>query len=122
MAAKPSILIVDDEIDLGEILADYLESHFVTKVIANPVEALQTIEKDRFDLIISDISMPLVDGFQILACVQKAQPETPVIVLTGNALGDPLTQEALKRGAKGIITKPFSTPDDVIAYLKQFLR
>ncbi len=121
MPELPKVLIVDDEQDLGDILADYLEDEFTCSVCSNPEKALHLIKDTTFDIVISDMHMPKVDGFQIIEVVSKQQPDTPVILLTGNSRNDPIVIEALEKGAKGIITKPFNSPQEVLDYLKKFI-
>jgi len=121
MSELPTILIIDDEADLGEILADYLEDDFECTVCSDPRVAVDQIKAKSFDLVISDMHMPVISGFDIIKVMQEKHPDTPVILLTGNAKDDPLVQEALEKGAKGIITKPFDSPDTVLVYLKKFI-
>ncbi|MFK7825035.1 MAG: response regulator [Oligoflexales bacterium] len=121
MSDLPGILIVDDEVDLGEILADYLEDDFECTVCSNPVNAIKLIKENTYDLVISDMHMPNVNGFEIIELVKKVQPDTPIILLTGNSKNDPIVQEAIAKGASGIITKPFNSPDEVLEYLKKFI-
>lgn len=121
MSDLPHILIIDDEIDLGEILGDYLEDDFECTICSNPVDGRELIKTNAYALIISDMHMPDVNGFDIIEAVKQHQPETPVIVLTGNSQNDPIVQEAMEKGAKGLITKPFNSPNEVLLYLKKFL-
>lgn len=121
MSDLPDILIIDDEEDLGEILADYLEDSFRCTVHSNPNEAIAQIEQSRFSLIISDLHMPALSGLAIIDAVKKHQPETPVLILTGDSPGDPQVLKALEHGARGVISKPFHSPDEVIEYLKSML-
>ena len=121
MSDLPTILIIDDEVDLGEILADYLEDDFDCTVCSDPQEGLELIQQKTFSLVISDMQMPNVSGFEIIDMMTKKQPDTPVILLTGNSRNDPIVEEALKKGARGVITKPFNSPDEVIDYLKKFI-
>ena len=118
----PSILIVDDEEDLGEILGDYLEDDFVCAVFSDPKQAVEALKNKTFNLVISDMHMPEITGFDIIEVSKKTQPDTPVILLTGNSRDDPIVKEAVSKGANGIITKPFQSPEDVLQYLKSFLK
>ena len=121
MPDLPKILIIDDEEDLGEILADYLEDDFDCTVCSDPAKGVEYINNQSFSLVISDMHMPEINGFKIIETVKEKQPQTPVILLTGNARHDPIVVEALNKGATGIITKPFDSPDEVMNYLKSFI-
>lgn len=121
MSELPTILIVDDEVDLCEILADYLEDDFNCTVSSSPENALNLIKENSYDLVISDMHMPNVNGFEIIEAVKTKRPDTPVIILTGNSKTDPIVQDAITKGASGIITKPFSSPDEVLEYLRKFI-
>ena len=76
---------------------------------------------DTFDIIISDLNMPGVTGMQIIEKAKKAQPDTPIVILTGAAADDPQVKQALELGAKGLITKPFDKPKTVSQYLLGFI-
>lgn len=119
MNSKPTILIIDDEYDLGEILGDYLEDDFQCQVLSEPSKALEKIKEEHFSLIISDLHMPDVSGMDIIAKAKEHQPSTPIILLTGSSKDDPVVREALEAGASGVITKPFRSPAEVIEYLKE---
>lgn len=121
MSELPKILIIDDEKDLGEVLADYLEDDFSCTICSDPEEAVRHIKHEIFQLIISDLHMPVIDGMAIIGIVKDHQPDTPVVLLTGNAPYDPIVVAAMKKGASGVISKPFESPDDVITYLKSMI-
>lgn len=120
MHERPKVLIIDDERDLSEILADYIEDEFNCQICDNSEEALNIIRDKKFDLIISDMQMPKVDGTRIIEHSLAHQPKTPVLILTGSLENDPIISRALEKGAKGVITKPFNSPAEVLNYLKKF--
>lgn len=121
MPDLPKIMIIDDEADLAEVLADYLEGTFACQVCSVPQDALIRLAEERFDLIISDLHMPGVDGFAIITQAVKHQPATPVILLTGSSSSDPDVTKAVAMGAKGVLTKPFSSPNEMVHYLLSFI-
>jgi DNA-binding NtrC family response regulator len=102
------ILIIEDEPSirrvLVKILAEEDKSHKIDEA-ENGIDAINKIKKDSYDLIISDIKMPKVDGIEVLDFSVKNIPETPVIMISGH--GDlELAVESMKKGAFDYISKP----------------
>ena len=84
-ADRKRILIVDDEIDACDAISCYLKRKgFETKVAHNGCEALQTLQKTKPHLIILDVVMPIMDGFEFLQSLRADRQyyKTPVIMLT----------------------------------------
>ncbi len=101
------ILIVDDEAGMREFLSIFLEREgFQVESAQDGQEALEAAEKTPFDLIISDLRMPTMDGVRLLEGLRKFQPEIPVILMTAYASAESAI-EAMKLGAYDYITKPF---------------
>ena len=101
------ILIVDDEIPNLVSLSALLEEEYEVLMATNGVEALALAESRRPDLIILDINMPDMDGFEACKRLKEnpATAETPVLFLSG--LGDRINEEkGLRLGAVDYITKP----------------
>ncbi len=104
---KGKILIVEDEKSMLEVLRILLEgeNHEVTSA-SNGLEGLSYINKDIFDLVITDMKMPKVNGFELLRKIKETSPDTIVIMIT--AFGTTETAiEAMKLGAYDYINKPF---------------
>lgn len=101
------ILVVDDERGMREFLAIMLqkESHEVTSA-ANGREALEQIGQKTFDIVITDLRMPQIDGIDVLKTVKESAPETVVIMITAYASPETAV-EAMKQGAYDYLTKPF---------------
>ena len=104
---KGKILIVEDEKSMREVLKMLLEGEqYDVTSASDGLEGLTYIGKDIFDLVITDMKMPKVDGFEILKKVKEIAPETIVIMIT--AFGTTETAiEAMKLGAYDYINKPF---------------
>jgi len=106
---KYTILIVEDEEDIQIFLKSYLSNYYNILVAENGLEGLQRIKLQEPDLVISDVMMPLMDGFVLCEKI-KSDPETchiPVLLLT--ALGDDKNLiKGLETGADEYISKPFS--------------
>ncbi|MGH7376207.1 MAG: response regulator, partial [Candidatus Methylomirabilales bacterium] len=105
------ILVVDDEAGMRDFLSILLqrEGHRVVAA-ANGKEALRLAREGRFDLAISDIRMPQLDGVGLLEGLREADPEMPVILITAFASASS-TIEAMKQGAFDYLTKPFKVEE-----------
>ncbi|MBI4823781.1 MAG: sigma-54-dependent Fis family transcriptional regulator [Nitrospirae bacterium] len=104
---KSKILIVEDEKNMREVLKILLEGEGYEVVTAHDgIDGLGCIQKDIFDLVISDIKMPGVDGFGILKKLHEVSPETFVIMITAFGTTESAV-EAMKLGAYDYIYKPF---------------
>ena len=107
------ILIVDDELVVRDSLARWFESEDFEVVTApSAPEALDRIAHSRFDLALVDIKMPGVDGIELQQRLRQADPDLPVIIMTGYASVETAVK-ALKNGAYDYITKPFD-PDELV--------
>ncbi|MBI5042507.1 MAG: sigma-54-dependent Fis family transcriptional regulator [Nitrospirae bacterium] len=101
------ILVVDDERSMRDFLSIMLKKagYDVTTAVDGE-EAVKVLHKDIFDLVITDLKMPKVDGLQVLKTVKELSPDTVVIVITAFASTE-TALEAMKEGAYDYITKPF---------------
>lgn len=101
------VLVVEDDLSLCEALCDTLEIGGYRVLSArNGTEALLRLELDRFKLVVSDVQMPVMDGFQLLKNIQHKYSETPVLLMT--AFGTiPKAVEAIQAGASDYLIKPF---------------
>jgi two-component system response regulator FlrC len=107
------ILVADDEPGLREFLADSLEleGHEVVAA-ADGAEAAKLLDERGFDLVITDLNMPVMGGMDLVRKVSAEQPEVQVIVLTAH--GTVATAvEAMKRGAFDFLQKPIASPDEL---------
>ena len=106
LTRKKLILVIDDEPAIRETIKEFLvDEGFEVQLAANGVDALNIIKKIEFDLIITDLSMPGMDGFTLIKHTKPIQPLTPVIVLTGQGTAENAIN-ALQIGAYDFVTKP----------------
>ena len=99
------ILIVDDEEAIRVVLRDILEyENYLIEEADCASKALAVLEKEKFDIVISDIKMPGMGGIELLSKIQGLC-DTPVIMITGHGDIDTAV-EAIKKGAYDYITKP----------------
>ncbi|EFK12092.1 sigma-54 interaction domain protein [delta proteobacterium NaphS2] len=105
------ILVVDDEESMREFLEIMLarENYHVVSA-SDGEEAIRILEKDRFDLVITDIRMKSVDGLGVLRKVKAVSPQTVVVLISAFATAQTAV-EAMKEGAYDYIPKPFKVHD-----------
>ncbi len=123
--SKPKVLVVDDEEALRFLLASELEAEaFEVQSAGDGDEAIDLVRGmtergERFDIVLLDIKMPRVDGFEVLKYVKGNAPETKVIMLTAyadvkNAI------ESLRLGASDFVSKPYDL-DDILTSINRAL-
>ncbi|MBI5602311.1 MAG: response regulator [Deltaproteobacteria bacterium] len=106
----PRILVVDDKARIREACKSVLEEcGYEVSLASNGLEALASIPAEHYDIILLDLMMPEMSGFEVLAKVKSLDPDTVVIVITGYATLEH-SVDAMKKGAFDFIPKPF-TPD-----------
>jgi len=106
------ILVVDDDDVIREALQRLLEGWgYAVETFANGYVAIERLQQDEFDLVLTDLKMPKIGGMEVLENIQELQPEVPIIIITGFATIDTAV-EAMKKGAVDYVAKPF-TPDDI---------
>lgn len=101
------ILVVDDEASVRELLRRGLSQigHFLVDVASNGLEAIEKIEKNLFDLVLTDLKMPEMGGIELLKTIKGTRPELTVIIMTAHGSIETAV-EAMKKGADDYITKP----------------
>jgi DNA-binding NtrC family response regulator len=117
---KASILIADDERTIRETVSAILvDEGFDTDMVADGKEALELLSRKNFDLLITDLRMPNMDGLELIKNSMQICPQTSVIIITAYASIESAI-EALRLGAYDYIIKPFNH-DDLIMRVKRLL-
>lgn len=114
------VLIVDDEPIIREVVREFFElENFVVTEAESGHEALEFIDKETFDCVISDVRMPNGDGIELAKQLLKRQsPKPKLVLITGYSdIGD---YNAKELGVQKIIFKPF-VPDQLISAVKECL-
>ncbi len=113
------ILVVDDEAALREMLKKGLTQigGFSVEVAQNGFEAIEKVEKDIYDLVLTDLKMPEMDGIELLKTIKGTRPEVMVIMMTAHGSVETAV-EAMKIGANDYITKPIDLNDLVLRVSK----
>ncbi|MCB9800038.1 MAG: response regulator [Candidatus Omnitrophica bacterium] len=117
LMSDSKILIVDDDVALGMETEEILKEHGYQKIryISDPRQAEDVFREFRPDLMMLDIRMPHMDGFQVLEQLREIRKETfvPVLVLTGES--DPnICEKALAAGATDFLSKPMNIPEALV--------
>jgi len=119
MAEK--ILVIDDELDMLTLLRMIIEDNtdYEVETTNSPTEGIKLIKEKDFDLVITDLKMPGMDGMELFDEFRDIKPEIPVIIIT--AYGSPeIAGEALKKGVTDFVTKPFRK-DSILFTMKRVL-
>lgn len=115
------ILIVDDELKMQALITLCIQStDFEMEMASSGDEAIQLLEDDQFDLVLLDIMMPGMDGFQVLKQMKQRGSVVPVIILSALGETDQIV-EGLNLGAYDYVTKPFE-PKELVARVHSVLR
>ena len=115
------ILLVEDDLLFGETLIDMLEDEgHCVKHVPNGDDALETTYKEKFDLYLLDINVPLLDGLSLLKALREAGDNTPAIFLTSRKDKESL-QKGFLHGGDDYLTKPFDM-DELLLRIEALLR
>lgn len=108
------VVIVDDEVQIGNLLAEYLlRMDIGALAFSKASEALEYVQKEQVSLVITDIDMPGINGFQLLRMLRQVKPQIQVILMTGYPDKERYSR-AKSEGAVTVLVKPLAT--------KEFLR
>lgn len=115
----PQILVIEDDDDIAEIEQDYLEiNNYIVTRAANGMDAMDLMKHNNYDLVILDIMLPGMNGFQILKQIRE-DIDIPIIMVT--AKNETLDKvKGLGFGADDYLTKPFD-PAELVARVKSHL-
>ncbi len=114
MENKPSILVVDDDKGIRDGLQRILAGHgYEVGMVGTAEDALVVLDNERFDLVLTDLQMPGMDGLTLLDEVKRRSPNTPVVMITAHGSMDTVVQ-ALRRGVSDFVSKPFR-PDELVS-------
>jgi DNA-binding NtrC family response regulator len=115
---KPIVLIVDDEPSVRETLEILLKDDYETVSVSNGMEAVEVVKTLPVDLVLMDINLPLMDGFEAFKMIKETETDTGVVVISASDSAQKAVH-ALKMGAYDYITKPFDTAD-LLTTLKRY--
>jgi two-component system response regulator CpxR len=119
--ADHRLLIIDDDVRLSEMLVEYLAPEGIElTAVASGIQGLRSAQREDYELIILDVMLPGLSGFDVLKQLREAGSKTPVLMLT--ARGDDVDRiVGLDLGADDYLPKPFN-PRELLARIKAILR
>ena len=119
--AEKRILIVDDEEEIRDLLEfDIAHSGYITDTASNGEEGLKKALQNNYDLIILDVMMPKINGFDVCKNIRLAHIDTPILMLTAKGTIDDKTQ-GFEKGADDYLVKPFDIKE-VLLRIRALLR
>lgn len=118
---NPHVLVVDNELEIRDLVKVHLrDAQMQVSTAASGKDAISILQHDTIDLIVLDLMMEYMDGWDVLRYLQSRQMDTPVIVLSARHMEEDKI-ETLGLGADDYVTKPFS-PGELVARIKALLR
>ncbi len=119
--AASKILLVEDDLNFGDVLKSYLEMHdFEVDWVTDGQQGLERFEKDAYALCILDVMMPRMDGFTLGQKIRETDGEIPMVYLTAKVLKEDVVK-GLRIGADDYITKPFN-PQELLLRIQNILK
>ena len=113
------ILVVDDEPGIALLCQRVLSrAGYDVTALTDPREAIEYLQHNHIDLLLVDIRMPEIDGFDVISRAQRAQPDVAVLVMTGFGTVETAIR-ALRQGVDGLVLKPFDRSEELIESVKQ---
>ena len=120
VARHPRVVVVDDQLAMAEMIAEGLmDLEFDAVPLSSGADAIARVEAGNVDAIVTDLRMPGVDGFAVLAASRRDDADRPVIVMTAYSAVDSAV-DSIRRGAYHYLTKPFKI-DELALFLRRAL-
>ena len=120
-AAKPKILLCEDDPNLGMVLKNYLELNEYDVILERDGRlGLAAFQREKFDICLLDVMMPNMDGFALAEEIRDVNPDVPLFFLSAKTMKDDIIQ-GYKLGADDYITKPFDS-DVLLHKIKAILK
>lgn len=114
----PFVFVVDDEPGIALLCNRLLtRAGYKVETQTNPHKAINYLKENKIDLLLVDIRMPEVDGFEVIQHAQRLQPDAAVLIMTGHGTVETAIR-ALRQGVDGLILKPFSKGSELIDAVK----
>jgi len=114
----PIVFVVDDEPGIALLCNRLLtRAGYKVETQTNPREAISYLKENKIDLLLVDIRMPEVDGFEVIQHAQRLQPDAAMLIMTGHGTVETAIR-ALRQGVDGLILKPFSKGSELVDAVK----
>ena len=115
------ILIIDDEPNMLRLLKTIVmdKTGYAVVTTNNPLEVKSLLQEEQYDLIVTDLKMPLLDGIDLIDIIKKINSCLPIIIITAYGTSE-IAEEAVRKGAYDFIVKPFRK-ETILITLKRAL-
>jgi signal transduction histidine kinase/FixJ family two-component response regulator len=118
---SPFVFVVDDEPGIALLCRRILtRSGYRVETQTDPHKAIDYLKENKIDLLLVDIRMPEVDGFEVIQHAQRLQPDAAMLIMTGHGTVETAIR-ALRQGVDGLILKPFGKSSELLDAVKQAL-
>jgi CheY-like chemotaxis protein len=106
---KPTILVIDDDQAINDLICELLEMEgYQVESAFNGVEAIQAFQPAKHDLAITDVAMPLMNGWELIAALRVRSPALPIILISGYQTGEWNQNYLTKQGVSAVLNKPLN--------------
>lgn len=115
------LLIVDDDLGVSALCNRVLSgAGFDVEVVNRPHDALRLLREKSYNLLLLDIRLPEIDGFELLRLARERDPDLAIVIITGHGTIDTVV-EALQHGAEGLVLKPFESGAELVQAVRTAL-
>jgi CheY-like chemotaxis protein len=122
MSERKKVLVVEDDTDCRELISLILEDGYTVTTAENGDEAIEAIERDKPDIVLLDIMVPNMDGWEVLRRIRSEGRYKNLVVLAVTALAsEESRQRAIREGATDYIVKPFD-PDELLEVVSTYAK
>jgi len=109
VAPKPTILVIDDDRAINDLICELLSMEgYEVEPAFNGVEAIQAFQPAKHALAITDVAMPLMNGWELIAALRVRSPTLPIILISGYQTGEWNPSYLAKQGVSAVLTKPLN--------------
>lgn len=118
---KKTVLVIDDDRNINDLLCEYLDLQgYAIEAAFNGVEAMQKFQPAKHDLVITDVAMPLMNGWELIAALRVRAPQLPIILISGYSTAEWNQDYLHKQGVSAVFRKPLDL-DDLAEQVKKLL-
>lgn len=122
MSNRRKVLIIEDDADCRDLITLILEDEYAVTTVVNGEEALEAIERDKPDIVLLDIMIPHVDGWEVLRRLRADDryKDLPILAVTALA-SEESRQRAIREGVTDYVIKPFD-PDELLEVISTYVK
>jgi DNA-binding response OmpR family regulator len=122
MSERKKILVIEDDSDCRDLISLILEDDYAISTVADGEEAMKAIERDTPDIVLLDIMIPRIDGWEVLRRIRSDDRYKNLVVLAVTALAsEESRQRAIREGATDYVIKPFD-PEELLEVVATYAK